>query len=76
MFSHIQHFNARVFFYLSGDCHDTVGRKDRCVTGAIYNYTEQLLLGVHDLNSEINSKPHLLIRLVTNALKYIEYISG
>ncbi|KAK9152611.1 hypothetical protein Sjap_000091 [Stephania japonica] len=25
------------------DCHDTVGRKDRCVTGAIYNYSMQLL---------------------------------
>ena len=51
---------ARLFSCLSGDCHDTVGRKDRCVTGAIYNYTEQLLLGVHDLNSEKNSKPRLL----------------
>ncbi|KAK4491680.1 hypothetical protein RD792_002446 [Penstemon davidsonii] len=25
------------------DCHDSVGRKDRCVTGAIYNYTMQLM---------------------------------
>ncbi|KAF5200544.1 Endonuclease, partial [Thalictrum thalictroides] len=25
------------------DCHDTAGRKDRCVTGAIYNYTMQLM---------------------------------
>lgn len=24
------------------DCHDSAGRKDRCVTGAIYNYTMQL----------------------------------
>lgn len=65
------------YFYLSGDCHDSVGRKDRCVTGAIYNYTEQLLLGVHDLNSEMNSKPHSLIGLVTSALTYIyEHIGG
>lgn len=32
-------------FSLVGDCHDTVGRKDRCVAGAIYNYTEQLTSG-------------------------------
>ncbi|XP_042498375.1 endonuclease 4-like [Macadamia integrifolia] len=24
------------------DCHDSSGQKDRCVTGAIYNYSEQL----------------------------------
>ncbi|KAH7545933.1 hypothetical protein FEM48_Zijuj01G0146700 [Ziziphus jujuba var. spinosa] len=31
-----------------GDCHDTAGRKDRCVTGAIYNYTMQLTTSYHD----------------------------
>lgn len=31
------------------DCHDTVGRKDRCVTGAIYNYTMQLMSERDDL---------------------------
>lgn len=31
-----------------GDCHDSVGRKDRCVTGAIYNYTKQLMPEPHD----------------------------
>ncbi|KAL8460334.1 hypothetical protein ACS0TY_032033 [Phlomoides rotata] len=31
------------------DCHDTVGRKDRCVTGAIYNYTMQLMPVHNDL---------------------------
>ncbi|PKI77589.1 hypothetical protein CRG98_002043 [Punica granatum] len=25
------------------DCHDLAGNKDRCVTGAIYNYTKQLM---------------------------------
>lgn len=25
------------------DCHDSAGRKHRCVTGAIYNYTMQLV---------------------------------
>ncbi|KAL8032684.1 hypothetical protein ABFX02_13G112300 [Erythranthe guttata] len=30
------------------DCHDSVGRKDRCVTGAIYNYTMQLMTESRD----------------------------
>ncbi|WOH11794.1 hypothetical protein DCAR_0831286 [Daucus carota subsp. sativus] len=51
------------------DCHDTVGRKDRCVTGAIYNYTEQLLLGVHDLNSEKNNN-------LTEALMFLSHFIG
>lgn len=76
MFSHKLYLNSRLFSYLSGDCHDTVGRKDRCVTGAIYNYTEQLLLGVHDLNSQMNGEPYLLIEIVANPLKYIEHING
>lgn len=51
------------------DCHDSVGRKDRCVTGAIYNYTEQLLLGVHDLNSEMNNN-------LTEALMFLSHFVG
>lgn len=31
---------------------DSAGNKDRCVTGTIFNYTEQLQLGVHDMNAE------------------------
>lgn len=34
---------------MPGDCHDTVGRKDRCVTGAINNYTMQLMSERDDL---------------------------
>lgn len=34
--------------FLLGDCHDTAGRKDRCVTGAIYNYTMQLSMSYND----------------------------
>lgn len=51
------------------DCHDTVGRKDRCVTGAIYNYTEQLLLGIHDLNSQMNDN-------LTEALMFLSHFVG
>ncbi|KAK1378854.1 hypothetical protein POM88_025598 [Heracleum sosnowskyi] len=51
------------------DCHDSVGRKDRCVTGAIYNYTEQLLLGVHDLNSEMKNN-------LTEALMFLSHFVG
>lgn len=29
--------------FLAGDCHDLAGNKDHCVTGAIYNYTKQLM---------------------------------
>ncbi|CAI9771687.1 unnamed protein product [Fraxinus pennsylvanica] len=35
----------------SGDCHDASGHKDRCVTGAIYNYTKQLESASHDSDS-------------------------
>lgn len=39
-------------YFLIGDCHDGHGLKDRCVTGAIYNYSMQLSQGYYDLNSE------------------------
>ncbi|KAK4399066.1 Endonuclease 1 [Sesamum angolense] len=32
--------------HAKGDCHDSAGRKHRCVTGAIYNYTAQLIPSV------------------------------
>ncbi|XP_074341572.1 endonuclease 4-like isoform X2 [Apium graveolens] len=51
------------------NCHDSVGRKDRCVTGAIHNYTEQLLLGVHDLNSKMNNN-------LTEALMFLSHFVG
>lgn len=35
----------------AGDCHDASGHKDRCVTGAIYNYTKQLESASHDSDS-------------------------
>ncbi|KAF3451550.1 hypothetical protein FNV43_RR07645 [Rhamnella rubrinervis] len=50
------------------DCHDTAGRKDRCVTGAIYNYTMQLLT-YHDSISQ--SRYNL-----TEALMFLSHFIG
>lgn len=41
-------FLLLIYIFLTGDCHDSVGRKNRCVTGAIYNYTMQLKSGYQD----------------------------
>ncbi|XP_012837673.1 PREDICTED: endonuclease 4-like [Erythranthe guttata] len=35
------------------DCHDSVGRKYRCVTGAIYNYTMQLMTESRDTDFSV-----------------------
>ncbi|XP_017221267.1 endonuclease 3 [Daucus carota subsp. sativus] len=51
------------------DCHDTDGNKDRCVTGAIYNYTDQLQLGFHKLSSEMNYN-------LTEALMFVSHFFG
>ncbi|XP_015887054.1 endonuclease 4 isoform X1 [Ziziphus jujuba] len=51
------------------DCHDTAGRKDRCVTGAIYNYTMQLTTSYHD--SVLESKYNL-----TEALMFLSHFIG
>lgn len=51
------------------DCHDTAGHKDRCVTGAIYNYTLQLMSGYHDMNSEIKYN-------LTEALMFLSHFVG
>ncbi|KAK1378855.1 hypothetical protein POM88_025599 [Heracleum sosnowskyi] len=51
------------------DCHDSAGNKDRCVTGAIFNYTEQLQSGVHNLNSEMKYN-------LTEALIFISHFFG
>ncbi|KAF7803531.1 endonuclease 4 [Senna tora] len=39
---HELHKYLKCVIFLIGDCHDPSGHKDRCVTGAIYNYTMQL----------------------------------
>ncbi|XP_015887062.1 endonuclease 4 isoform X2 [Ziziphus jujuba] len=51
------------------NCHDTAGRKDRCVTGAIYNYTMQLTTSYHD--SVLESKYNL-----TEALMFLSHFIG
>ena len=40
---HVLETQLFVFWYLQGDCEDDDGVKDRCVAGAINNYTSQLL---------------------------------
>ncbi|XP_059292448.1 endonuclease 4-like isoform X2 [Lycium ferocissimum] len=50
------------------DCHDGYGRMDRCVTGAIYNYSMQLSQGYYDLNSEKYN--------LTEALMFLSHFVG
>lgn len=52
------------------DCHDTVGRKDRCVTGAINNYTMQLM-SKHD-DSGLDAISYNL----TEALLFLSHFIG
>lgn len=51
------------------DCHDSVGRKDRCVTGAIYNYTMQLKSGYQDSVSVAKYN-------LTEALMFLSHFIG
>lgn len=51
------------------DCHDSSGRKNRCVTGAIYNYTLQLTSACH--NSVSESRYNL-----TEALMFLSHFVG
>ncbi|KAL6562173.1 hypothetical protein OROGR_003180 [Orobanche gracilis] len=39
--------------HILGDCHDSYGREDRCATGAIYNYTTQLMPERDDTNLSV-----------------------
>ncbi|PHT90579.1 Endonuclease 4 [Capsicum annuum] len=50
------------------DCHDGHGHMDRCVTGAIYNYSMQLSQGYYDLNSEKYN--------LTEALMFLSHFVG
>lgn len=60
----------RCNYYYCRDCHDTVGRKDRCVTGAINNYTMQLMSKHHD--SGLDSLSYNL----TEALLFLSHFIG
>lgn len=41
---------------LVGDCHNSAGQKNMCVTGAINNYTMQLMSADKDFNTESKCK--------------------
>ncbi|KAI4299308.1 hypothetical protein L6164_032777 [Bauhinia variegata] len=51
------------------DCHDSYGHKDRCVTGAIYNYTMQLKSAYADTKSELKYN-------LTEALLFLSHFVG
>lgn len=51
------------------DCHDYAGRKNRCVTGAIYNYTLQLTSACHYPSSDIKYN-------LTEALMFLSHFIG
>ena len=50
--------------HLTGDCHDLAGKKDTCVSGAIYNYSEQLAAYQH---------PELEEKCVAHLFWYIKF---
>lgn len=49
-------------FYV-GDCHDSAGHKNRCVTGAIYNYTMQLASAYQNTNLKLHCKHSISMSL-------------
>ncbi|KAJ8761652.1 hypothetical protein K2173_004428 [Erythroxylum novogranatense] len=51
------------------DCHDSSGHKDRCVTGAILNYTAQLTSTNQDFVLELKSN-------LTEALMFLSHFIG
>ncbi|XP_059623277.1 endonuclease 4 [Cornus florida] len=51
------------------DCHDTHGHENMCVTGAIYNYTMQLLSAYNDSNSQMKYN-------LTEALMFLSHFIG
>ncbi|XP_050891517.1 endonuclease 4-like [Lathyrus oleraceus] len=51
------------------DCHDSYGRKHRCVTGVIHNYTMQLKLAYADASSKFNYN-------LTEALLFLSHFVG
>ncbi|CAJ2678447.1 unnamed protein product [Trifolium pratense] len=60
---------VQFFAILIGDCHDSYGHKDRCVTGAIHNYTMQLRLANADASSELKYN-------LTEALMFLSHFVG
>nr|KJB57614.1 hypothetical protein B456_009G172200 [Gossypium raimondii] len=52
-----------------GDCHDTAGHKDRCVTGAIFNYTKQLFSAYQGYSPQLSYN-------LTEALMFLAHFIG
>jgi hypothetical protein len=59
----------RCNYNYSRDCHDSAGHTNMCVTGAIYNYTRQLMSAYNDSNAA--SKYNL-----TEALMFLSHFIG
>ncbi|KAL0010963.1 hypothetical protein SO802_006071, partial [Lithocarpus litseifolius] len=51
------------------DCHDSAGHKNRCVTGAIYNYTMQLASAYQNNNLKLHYN-------LTEALMFLSHFMG
>lgn len=51
------------------DCHDSAGHKNRCVTGAIYNYTMQLASAYQNTNLKLHYN-------LTVALMFLSHFMG
>ncbi|KAF3976455.1 hypothetical protein CMV_000366 [Castanea mollissima] len=51
------------------DCHDSAGHKNRCVTGAIYNYTMQLASAYQNTNLKLHYN-------LTEALMFLSHFMG
>ncbi|KAK4589971.1 hypothetical protein RGQ29_020514 [Quercus rubra] len=51
------------------DCHDSAGHKNRCVTGAIYNYTMQLASAYQNTNLKLHYN-------LTEALMFLSHFIG
>ncbi|MBA0691380.1 hypothetical protein Goari_009009 [Gossypium aridum] len=54
---------------LIGDCHDTAGHKDHCVTGAIFNYTKQLFSAYQGYSPQLSYN-------LTEALMFLAHFIG
>ncbi|MFQ6639319.1 hypothetical protein Gotur_015969 [Gossypium turneri] len=61
---------------LIGDCHDTAGHKDRCVTGAIFNYTKQLFSAYQGYSPQLSCKFVISPDNLTEALMFLAHFIG
>ncbi|MBA0658879.1 hypothetical protein Goklo_011056, partial [Gossypium klotzschianum] len=58
------------------DCHDTAGHKDRCVTGAIFNYTKQLFSAYQGYSPQLSCKFVISPDNLTEALMFLAHFIG